>query len=283
MHHFNRHALHWITPAAEPLTELEAATLSDMYDAEVAYQDHLMGELLDALNHPACRDQTMVIIAADHGEMLGEHQLVGHAFGVYRELVHVPLLIRLPGQGQGQTRNELCSTRRLFHTILDQADIRTVETHYGRTVQVREQSLLNEQYRDARPTIPIVSEAYVPEFGLTAVQNHKPHLIEALACDKTYWAIIEHTHKLIRIQDVRDELYHWRDDPLEEHALKLNGSEPSAHAPLEHDAQARRLRQHLGAFLELAQQHRANGGHTKKTNLENELVRERLRGLGYIE
>ena len=279
MHDFNRHALHWITPAAEPLSELAATTLSDMYDAEVAYQDHMMGELFAALDQPECREHTMVIIAADHGEMLGEHQFVGHGFGVYQELIHVPLLIRLPGQTQGQTRSELCSTRRLFHTVLDVAGIPTVETHYGRTVDVRDQSLLNERAQDAQPLSPIVCEAYAPEFGLTAVQNHKPALLETLACAQTHWAILEDAYKLIRIEDVRDELYRWPDDPLEECALKLNGSKPRS----QHDVQAQRLRQHLGAFLEIARQHNPGSGSTQKANLENELVRERLRGLGYIE
>lgn len=283
MHDFNHHALHWITPAAKPLSELEAATLSDMYDAEVAYQDHLMGDLLSALDQPECRERTMVIVVADHGEMLGEHQFVGHGFGVYQELVHVPLLIRLPGQTQGQTRGELCSTRRLFHTVLDMAGIPTVETHYGRTVNVRDQSLLNDRPTNAKPILPIVSEAYVPEFGLTAVQNHKPELLKTLACDKTRWAVLDDTYKLIRIQGVHDELYRWTEDPKETHALKLNGSKPSAQSATEHDAQAEQLRQHLGAFLDIARQHRPGNGETQKADLENELVRERLRGLGYIE
>jgi uncharacterized sulfatase len=279
MHRFNRHALHWITPSAEPLSELAATTLNDMYDAEVAYQDHMMGELFAVLDQPECRENTVVIIAADHGEMLGEHQFVGHGFGVYQELIHVPLLIRLPGQTQRQTRGELCSTRRLFHTVLDMAGIPTVETHYGRTVDVRAQSLLNEHVQDAQSLLPIVCEAYAPEFGLTAVQKHKPALLETLACAQTRWAILEDTYKLIRTEDVRDELYRWPDDPMEEHALKLNGSKPSSH----YDVRAQRLRQHLSAFLEIARQHSPGNRATQEVNLENELVRERLRGLGYIE
>jgi uncharacterized sulfatase len=239
--------------------------------------------LFDALDQPECRERTMVIVVADHGEMLGEHQFVGHGFGVYQELIHVPLLIRLPGQIRGQTRSDLCSTRRLFHTVLDAAGISTVDTHYGRTVNVYDQSLLNGRDPSAQPVLPIVSEAYAPEFALTAMRNHRPDLIEAFACDKTRWSILEDTYKLVHIQGVRDELYHWADDPQEEHALKLNGSKPSTHMVAEHDARAQRLRQQLGAFIEIAHQHRPGDGETQKADLENELVRERLRGLGYIE
>jgi uncharacterized sulfatase len=237
--------------------------------------------LFAALDQPQCRDNTVVIIVADHGEMLGEHQFVGHGFGVYQELIHVPLLIRLPGQTRGQTRSEPCATRRLFHTVLDAAGISTVETHYGRTVNVRAQSLLNDSEPDASRALPIVSEAYAPEFALSAMQNHKPNLMETLDCDKTRWSILEDSYKLIRIQGVRDELYHWPDDPSEEHVLKLNGSHPSTQTAA--DRHAQRLRQQLGAFLEIARQHRPSDGETQKADLENELVRERLRGLGYIE
>jgi uncharacterized sulfatase len=283
MRAFNLHAADWLTPTTRPFTELEASTLSDMYDAEVAYQDHLLGPLFAALDQPECRDNTLVIVVADHGEMLGEHQFVGHGFGVYQELIHVPLLIRLPGQTQGGTRTQPCATRRLFHTVLDAAGISAVETHYGRTVNVRDQSLLNGQDSGAQPGLPIVTEAYAPEFALSAMQNHKPSLMETLACDKTRWSILEDTHKLIRIQDVRDELYHWMDDPAEENALKLNGSRPSTRAAAEHEEQAEHLRRHLRAFIEIAQQHSPSDAAAQKADLENDLVRERLRGLGYIE
>jgi uncharacterized sulfatase len=283
MRDFNRQAVHWLTPTAQPFSELEATTLSDMYDAEVAYQDQMLGQLFAALNQPECRERTMVIVVADHGEMLGEHQFVGHGFGVYRELIHVPLLVRLPGQVEGRVRSEPCSTRRLFHTVLDAAHISTVETHYGRTVNVREQSLLNDVSPGPQTPLPIVTEAYAPEFALTAMKNYKPRLMEEMACDKTHWSILEDTYKLIRIQDVRDELYHRVDDPREEHALKLNGSVPRLPEAAEHDKHAQRLRQHLGAFVEIARQHSPSSDAKQKVDLENELIRERLRGLGYIE
>jgi uncharacterized sulfatase len=281
MRSFNLHAADWLTPAVRPFTELEASTLSDMYDAEVAYQDSMLGPLYAALDQSKCRDNTMVIVVADHGEMLGEHQFVGHGFGVYQELIHVPLLIRLPGQTRGQTRSQLCSTRRLFHTVLDAAGISTVETHYGRTVDVHAQSLLNGQDQGVDPVVPIVSEAYAPEFALTAMQNHKPNLMETFACDKTRWSVLEDDYKLIRIQGVRDELYRWPDDPTEEHAIKLNGSHPSTQTTA--DRQAQHLRQHLRAFVEIARQHSPSDNAAQKVDLENDLVRERLRGLGYIE
>jgi hypothetical protein len=143
--------------------------------------------------------------------------------------------------------------------------------------------LLNNTKADAQHGLPIVTEAYAPQFALSAMQNHKPNLMEELACDKTRWSVLEQDYKLIRVQDVRDELYRWDEDPTEQHALRLNGSKPASHSTTRHDAQAARLRQQLSAFLEIARQHGPTARAPRKADLEDELVRERLRGLGYIE
>ena len=44
---YNTQALTWLLPMEAPFSPLQARTLSDMYDAEVAYQDHLLAELLE--------------------------------------------------------------------------------------------------------------------------------------------------------------------------------------------------------------------------------------------
>ena len=99
MKNFNRNALQWLIPLMEPFSEIEAKTLSDMYDAEVAYQDHLLAQLISVLNSDFHKENSLVIFLADHGEMLGEHGYMGHGFGVHEELIHVPLFIRAPELG----------------------------------------------------------------------------------------------------------------------------------------------------------------------------------------
>jgi arylsulfatase A-like enzyme len=278
MRSFNRQALHWITPTARPFSELQARTLSDMYDAEVAYQDHLLAELLSVLERPEQRDNTLVILVGDHGEMLGERQYVGHAFGVYRELVHVPLIVRWPGQTKGQCLAPIVSATRLFHTVLEAAGATVCETSYGHTMDVHAQSLRNETNRAGTPDRAVVSEAYAPEFALRAMERHKPALIDPLGCRATHWAVYQDAHKLIHIRDTRDELYNLADDPMERHTLRVNGG----------NRHMRGLSSRLKTFLEQAHACRPNGhgpdgSSAPQVDLEDEFVRERLRGLGYIE
>ena len=71
---------------------------SGQYAAEVAYVDHCIGRLLDEIKRLGIYDDAMIIITADHGEMLREHGEYGHQFFIYQPAIQVPLLVKLPGQ-----------------------------------------------------------------------------------------------------------------------------------------------------------------------------------------
>lgn len=67
------------------------------YDGAIAYLDAEIGRLLDELRRRGRLDRTLLVIASDHGEQLGEHGLVDHGNSLYRPLLQVPLVLRLPG------------------------------------------------------------------------------------------------------------------------------------------------------------------------------------------
>jgi uncharacterized sulfatase len=259
---------------AEPFSSLEAQTLSDMYDAEVAYQDHVLAQLLTALDEPEHRDNTMVIFVADHGEVLGEHQMMGHAFGVYQELVRVLLLIRFPGQMAGKRISTPVSATHLFHTALDVAGVEEYETHYSPAVDVRSQSLTRESSQSDKSPPAVFSEAYAPEHALKITETHKPDLIEPFNCRATRWAVYQDGHKLVRVEDAHGELFAVEADP----PLEIRRLEDGAKGE-----RGQTLNGQLKLFLEKAQAHRLDGGARGKTDIENEMVRQRLRNLGYLE
>ncbi len=95
----------------------ELSAFSDLYDGAVAYQDSRMGEALDHLRARGLLDNTLVIITADHGENLGDHGLLGHEFCVYETLVHVPLVVRLPGTVPAGRVDDVVENRRLWSLI----------------------------------------------------------------------------------------------------------------------------------------------------------------------
>ena len=80
------------------------ASRHEPYDAEVAYADAMVGKMLDDLRKPGQLDRTLVMVAADHGESLGEHGERTHGVFVYDVTMRVPWIIWGPGLGAGGSR-----------------------------------------------------------------------------------------------------------------------------------------------------------------------------------
>jgi arylsulfatase A-like enzyme len=94
--------------------------LSDLYDAEIAALDREIGALLDRLRAKGLLDSTIVVVAGDHGEMLGEHHMLSHGFSLHRAARHVPLLVRFPGAFDGGRREKaVVRLEDVFPTILE--------------------------------------------------------------------------------------------------------------------------------------------------------------------
>lgn len=79
-------------PPAEVLDRIRG-----LYDGNMAYVDSLVGKLLGELERRGLSDDTIVLLTADHGEALFEHDYVGHNTQLYEESVRVPLMIHIPG------------------------------------------------------------------------------------------------------------------------------------------------------------------------------------------
>lgn len=108
------------------------------YDAEIAYMDLHVGRLLDLLQRLEIDDRTLVIIAGDHGEGLGEHGEPTHGYLAYNSTMHVPLIIRRPvGEQPGTRVAEPTSLVDLFPTILDVLGRDVPSDLHGRSLVAR--------------------------------------------------------------------------------------------------------------------------------------------------
>ena len=79
------------------LSESQWSQLRALYDGEVEHMDQCFGQLMAGLEELGVRDETAVVITADHGEGMFEHGRMGHAFGHYAELSNVPFVVYAPG------------------------------------------------------------------------------------------------------------------------------------------------------------------------------------------
>ncbi len=82
-------------PYAPP--EPWASRYASAYDGEVAFADEIVGRLVAELERLGVYDRALVVLLSDHGEALGEHGEETHGILLHREVVQVPLLVKLPG------------------------------------------------------------------------------------------------------------------------------------------------------------------------------------------
>lgn len=71
---------------------------ASLYDGEIATADAIVGRFFAELDKRGLYDRSMIVLAGDHGEGLGDHGEAEHGVLLYREVLHVPLIVKLPGQ-----------------------------------------------------------------------------------------------------------------------------------------------------------------------------------------
>jgi arylsulfatase A-like enzyme len=191
------------SPGHVPLSEPERSALIQSYDTSLTFLDEQVGDLLRLIRHSSSGQRTVFILTADHGEGFGEHATYSHGWNLYREVLHVPLIVAGPGIPKGMRVNSLVGTRDLFDTTLDLAAGQGAKGH---SVDTGSLARYWTSF-DSRPTSAdqIVVSELVPIYG-----------------DQDRTAQISLTNAswhYIRQSDGVQELYHWTEDPGEKYNL----------------------------------------------------------------
>jgi len=100
VHLFEPHSTYMEHPGMPPITEHGDGALMQKYDYEVAFEDTQIGDLLAALEKNGLDKTTTIVLMSDHGEAFGVHPGEAgyfHGMSLYNELLHVPLMFRIPG------------------------------------------------------------------------------------------------------------------------------------------------------------------------------------------
>ena len=126
------------------------------YDGEIAFQDALVGRLLDAVSYGTSA-APLVAVAGDHGESLGEHGESTHGLFVYDAALRVPLMIAWPGT---LVPSVVPSPVRLVDLAPTLADLAGVEFAGAEGESLRPR--LGSARGDEAP--PVYAETYFPQF-----------------------------------------------------------------------------------------------------------------------
>ncbi len=102
----------------------EIAVLRGLYDSNLRHEDTRVGALFTKLNALGLAENTVVIITADHGENLGQHDSLGHGGPPWDSVTHVPLIMHWPlGVPAGARFDGLSENVDLMPTILELSGI----------------------------------------------------------------------------------------------------------------------------------------------------------------
>jgi arylsulfatase A-like enzyme len=98
-----------------------------LYDTEIFYLDYHIGKLLNKLDELGLKNNTIIIITADHGEEFYEHGGFDHGLTLYEEVIHVPFIIYYPKEFEPQRIEKRVENMNIFSTILDILEIEEPE------------------------------------------------------------------------------------------------------------------------------------------------------------
>jgi arylsulfatase A-like enzyme len=170
--------------------------LSNLYDAEIAFNDASFGRMLEELRARDLFENTLIVLISDHGEEFKEHGRWRHGGSLYSESLEVPMIVRFPGQSEGRRVAVPVQQIDVMPTILDALGLDIPDTVQGR-------SLLR-----------------LEDASFDGHSSPSPRIYSHLKLGKSplFYSVIDGDWKLIRTENqevVKVELFNWRVDPGE--------------------------------------------------------------------
>lgn len=205
-----------------------------LYEQGLYFLDRKLADFYDFLEVQGVKDDTLLAVTSDHGESLGEHGLWGHLFGLYNEILQIPLVIKYPAglAGVGESRR-LAQLNDLFATLLEvaQSPLPWPESSRSLLSASREQ-VFAEHYQNV---------------GLEAIKKRVPDYQPRPYMQPCRCVIDGEYFKLIEWADGRVELYDLHHDFEESRDLsQVPGQSPRVRAL------HRLMQEKLGPFPEKA-------------------------------
>jgi len=212
------------------------------YDGEIAFTDFQVGRVLEWLRSSHHDTDTVVVLLADHGEGLGDHDELMHAVLIYQSTMRVPLMMSGPGIPAGTVVRPRAGTIDVMPTVLGLLGIAAEPGLPG---------------RDLRPLLTNAGVPPDPLYGESLFGRLNCHWASLRSWVKDDWKLIVGS---------QPELYNLAEDPQEAHDL-------AAQDPTRVDRMTQELRR--------AMQRLAPQGDKAQPNPATPEQEQRLRSLGY--
>jgi arylsulfatase A-like enzyme len=154
------------------------------YAASVEQIDYEVGQILQSLEEQGLLENTVIIFASDHGDYLGDHNLIGKGT-FYESSIHVPMIVHVPWAAQGAVSDSLVQLTDVHATLLAFAGVALPD------------------YLDSRP---------MPGLGLNGESRHT-HLYGIVTGG---WMVYDGVWKLAKYATGEQHLFNLDEDPTEQ-------------------------------------------------------------------
>jgi hypothetical protein len=185
----------------------------ELYDQGLAYTDECFGRLMAELAKRNLATNTLVLVTADHGELLGEHEFAFHGRSLYWDLLHVPMIFWWPGHvPAGLQVPNVVSTALVPATLSSEIPGQQHFSFPG-------DSLAGLWQQPARE--PSTGAAFAEMSYNAFEEDLPPGLKDVIPSDRNgalksvvtaQWHLLTHTQ-------LGDQLFDWKKDPAEMHNL----------------------------------------------------------------
>ncbi len=205
----------------EPLSSTALSRMRHLYGRSIRQMDDWLGRLLEQMDGHGLLDDTLVIVTSDHGENLGEGNMIGHAFSLDERLVHIPLIVSGPGAFSTDAALSLTSIPALIAKAIGLTDFPWENGSDGIAVAQYDALTAPDDPRVAK----VATEWHLDETAIARITARGT-------------AVTDGTMKLVR-EAGTESLYEIEADPLETRPLDPTSAPASLRATLDRaDAEA---------------------------------------------
>jgi arylsulfatase A-like enzyme len=238
--------------------------LFELYDAEILYTDYLIGQVIYTLKNYDLWNDTVFIVTSDHGENIGDHNMMDHVFSLHESIIKIPLLIHYP-KSFALGHHDFSPTLLIdiFPTLLKLCGIDINRFDYHGV------SLVNSERKNRK----IFAEYYYPKQALELFPDDEKNHKRLEKYKRRIKAVIEGKFKLIWGSDGNHALYNLKEDPNEEKNLVNN------------DFYKNQKQLLLESLQDFVKKYHSNRNRSTKNSLKemDKKTLEELKSLGYIK
>lgn len=253
-------------------SEHSVEKLKSLYREGIRYNDKQFKEYLDHIKSQEKYEESLIILAGDHGEALGEHGDFGHAGLVHEEQIRIPLIVKFPEQRYaGRNVDTPVSLVDIFNTVLDCIGAKQNKSQDGRSLITTIEGDVNNR--------PIHAETY-PNPGVAHSQSVRWNDYKWMSVNYPRVFSDLNPKKIFhRLRKLRQDIL-WRNDRF--YDLDDDSSESDWQSVAHEPKLMRDDREGLLHYIQKRKNETENQQWSPQSSDDRE-VEDRLRELGYLE